>query len=57
MRMLFTSALGTGKTTVAQLYAKILAEMRLLSDGSFVNIVASELLVGHAGGTEEKVSY
>jgi len=52
----FVGKPGTGKTTVAELYAKILAEMRLLSDGSHVLIRASELLVGHESGTEEKVN-
>lgn len=49
---------GTGKTTIAKIYGKILAFMGMLSKGHEDPILlgASELIGGHEGDTEKKVN-
>jgi len=43
----------TGKTTVAQIYGRILRALGLLSNGSVVLKSGGDLISGHEGGTEE----
>lgn len=47
---------GTGKTTVATIYGRILKGLGYLSDGSVVVKTPSDLIAGVVGGTEEKTA-
>ena len=52
----FTGNPGTGKTTVARLYAKILYKLGIVKKDNFVEADRSKLLDTRYGGTEEKTS-
>ena len=52
----FTGNPGTGKTTVARLYAKILYELGIVKTDNFVEADRSKLLDTCYGGTEKKTA-
>ncbi len=54
MHALFVGNPGTGKTTVARLYAQILAGTGLLPRGDIIEVRSSDLIAGYVGQTEIK---
>lgn len=54
LNRLFLGNPGTGKTTVATIYGKILKALQLLSNGSVVLKTGGDFIAGHEGGTQEK---
>ncbi|WP_051302372.1 AAA family ATPase [Salibacterium aidingense] len=54
LHTVFTGPPGTGKTTVAQLYAEILKEMDLLKRGHLIVVGRSELVAEYTGQTAVK---
>ena len=53
LNRLFLGNPGTGKTSIAEIYGKILKNLNLLSIGTVVQKVAGDFISGHEGGTEE----
>jgi SpoVK/Ycf46/Vps4 family AAA+-type ATPase len=54
LHMVFTGNPGTGKTTVARLFAEMLHEIGFLRRGHTIEIQAGDLLADHVGGTTRK---
>ena len=56
LNRLFLGNPGTGKTTIAKIYGRILKGLGYLSDGSVEVRVPADLIASAVGGTEEKVN-
>lgn len=51
----FTGNPGTGKTTVARIFADILGSLGILPKGQFVEVAGKDLIADVVGGSERKV--
>ncbi|MEV5828761.1 AAA family ATPase [Spirillospora sp. NPDC052242] len=54
--MVFAGPSGTGKTTVARLYGRLLAALGVVSTGRLVEVGRSQLVAEHVGGTAPKTA-
>ncbi|WP_150254445.1 AAA family ATPase [Nocardiopsis deserti] len=54
--LVFSGPPGTGKTTVARLYGRILRSLGVLGSGQFVEAARPDLVAEHLGGTSAKVA-
>jgi SpoVK/Ycf46/Vps4 family AAA+-type ATPase len=55
LHRVFMGPPGTGKTTVAKIYGKLLKELKLLSIGEVVVVTPSDFTAGYIGQTATKV--
>ena len=55
LHMCFTGNPGTAKTTVARLFARILAENKILTTGAFVELGRGDLVAKYVGWTADTV--
>ncbi|PLB51411.1 P-loop containing nucleoside triphosphate hydrolase protein, partial [Aspergillus steynii IBT 23096] len=55
LNSVFLGPPGTGKSTVARLYGRILADLGLLSNGAVIETAAVALLGHHVGATERTI--
>jgi hypothetical protein len=56
LHRMFLGNPGTGKTSIAKLYGKILVELGYLTNGEVILMGASTLIGGHVGETQGKVN-
>jgi SpoVK/Ycf46/Vps4 family AAA+-type ATPase len=56
LHMVFTGGPGTGKTTVARIYATVLRAIGLVSRGQLVEVDRSKLVAGYVGQTATKTN-
>jgi SpoVK/Ycf46/Vps4 family AAA+-type ATPase len=54
LNRLFLGNPGTGKTSIAKIYGKILKELKYLTDGSVESKVASDFVGSEVGGSQKK---
>ena len=52
---IFTGNPGTGKTTIARIFADILGAMGVLPKGQYVEVAAKDMISEYVGGTERNV--
>ncbi|KAJ3216818.1 hypothetical protein HDU67_008904 [Dinochytrium kinnereticum] len=56
LNRIFVGSPGTGKTTCAELYGKLLKELNFLSKGDVVKKTASDFVGGHVGESQTKTN-
>jgi hypothetical protein len=54
--VIFTGPSGTGKTTVARIYGRILAALKILPTGTFTEVARSDLVASYLGQTAQKTT-